>query len=243
MIKTIQKTMLHHPSKYHSNPLSHFLALHSSNVSTIGPSSDSSDRNAKIDMEHCNNTQTSLDEISGNIGKSFTIAAILGLKKNAAAVAAAAAMENHHHHHHHHLQHNNNKDFTVMNLSLNGHSVKSSLSLNNDGYGGGGGGGTGGGGSVINGNQPAETRLLSTNSGRLPLGLGQHFSSHHHHHTHNSNHHGTASALQSLQQLQQQHNQNAISFHGRERSSKNGNHNSPLYTKYNIHYNKLIYNA
>lgn len=223
MLETIQRTMLHHPSKYHSNPLSHFLALHSSNVSSIGPSSDNSDRNAKIDMDHCNNGQTSLDEISGNIGKSFTIAAILGLKKNAAAVAAAAAMENHHHHHHHHLHHNNNKDFSVMNLSLNGHSVKSSLSLNNDGYGGGGGGG------VISGNQPAENRLLSaSNSGRLPLGLGQHFSSHHHHHTHNSNHHGTASALQSLQQLQQQHNQNAISFHGRERSSKNGK----LYTNY-----------
>uniref|UniRef100_A0A1B0GJW4 Homeobox domain-containing protein n=1 Tax=Lutzomyia longipalpis TaxID=7200 RepID=A0A1B0GJW4_LUTLO len=57
------------------------------------------------DIENGHNTP--LEVVNGNIGKSFTIAAILGLKKNAAAAAAAAAD-------------NNNRTFEdVMNLSLN----------------------------------------------------------------------------------------------------------------------------
>lgn len=87
--------MLHQPSKYHPNPLTHLLNLHSTNASQNSPGSN---HHHHLDVE--NNSTTSLDVVHGNIGKSFTIAAILGLKK------AAAAAEN-----------NNFND--VMNLSLN----------------------------------------------------------------------------------------------------------------------------
>lgn len=176
--------MIHHPSKYHPNSLSHFLALHSTSPKLMS---------SKIDMENSSNT-TQLDTISGNIGKSFTIAAILGLKKN----AAAAAMEHHHNNHHsHHHHQQNNKDYAVMNLSINQQNMKNCINSNNF---------------------DSDHTSQNVNSGnRIPIGaigaIGTHLNTHHH----------NASALQSLQQLHQQHTtQNSIAYHGRERS-KNGN--------------------
>lgn len=79
-------------------------------------------------MDNSGPNQSSLEAISGNIGKSFTIAAILGLKKN------AAAMEHHQLHSHHHMQHGNmHKDYAaVMNLSINQQNVKNCLNSNFD---------------------------------------------------------------------------------------------------------------
>lgn len=90
--------MLHHPSKHHPNSISHFLALHHTAASTV-PTSNG----LGLQMDTTNSTH--LDTINSSIGKSFTIAAILGLKKN-----ASAAMDAHH----------NQKDFAVMNLSMSG---------------------------------------------------------------------------------------------------------------------------
>ncbi|XP_037032687.1 ventral anterior homeobox 2-like isoform X2 [Bradysia coprophila] len=81
--------MLQSPSKCHQNPLSQFFALHSSQ------SLHHQSMSIKNEMENETSHRTHLESFNGNIGKSFTIAAILGLKKN-----AAAAME-------HHQQHNN----------------------------------------------------------------------------------------------------------------------------------------
>lgn len=175
--------MLHHPSKYHPNPLSHFLALHSS-------SANNSMGSGKIDLENSVN-QTPLDDLSGSVGKSFTIAAILGLKKN----ATAGTMD--------HLD-PNSKDFAVMNLSLNNHNLlKTNLNLSD--------------------NFTNENRLLGSNSGRLPLNLGQHFNPSIHHNPHHNHHGNASSALQSLQQLHQQHTSQNSTFQSRERS-KNGNY-------------------
>lgn len=131
-------------------------------------------------MDHETNHRTHLDSYNENIGKSFTIAAILGLKKN-----AAAAMEHHHHH--------NNKDFAVMNLSLNNHSIMKN-SLNNRNYDG-------------------DSNLLNTS--RIPIGLPQNFSSHVH-----SSHqqHSNANVIHNLQQQLHQQHSGQNSFHGREKS-------------------------
>lgn len=97
--------MLHQPSKYHPNPLTHLLNLHSTNASQNSPGLN---HHHHIDVE--NTSTTSLDVVHGNIGKSFTIAAILGLKK-----AAAAA------------------DFNdVMNLSLNQSHLKTGSNFENE---------------------------------------------------------------------------------------------------------------
>lgn len=113
--------MIHHPSKFHPTSLSQFLALHSSSPKLMP---------GNIDMDNSSGpNQSSLEAISGNIGKSFTIAAILGLKKN------AAAMEHHHHlHSHHHMQQGNvHKDYAaVMNLSINQQNVKNCMNNNFD---------------------------------------------------------------------------------------------------------------
>lgn len=93
--------MLHHPTKHHPTSISHFLALHQNSTAT-SPTSNSV--GLQNDLETSSGTH--LDAINTNIGKSFTIAAILGLKKN-----AAAAMDHHH---------NGHKDFAVMNLSMAG---------------------------------------------------------------------------------------------------------------------------
>lgn len=100
--------MLHQPSKYHPNPLTHLLNLHSTNTSQNSPGSN---HHHHLDVE--NTSKTSLDVVHGNIGKSFTIAAILGLKK------AAAAAEN-----------NNFND--VMNLSLNQTHLKNVNNFENE---------------------------------------------------------------------------------------------------------------
>lgn len=111
--------MIHHPSKFHPTSLSQFLALHSTSPKLM-PSG--------IDMDNSGPNQSSLEAISGNIGKSFTIAAILGLKKN------AAAMEHHQLHSHHHMQQGNmHKDYAaVMNLSINQQNVKNCMNSNFD---------------------------------------------------------------------------------------------------------------
>lgn len=100
--------MLHQPSKYHTNPLSHFLALHSNAKNSIN-----SANNSHIELDNSNST--SLDVVNENIGKSFTIAAILGLKQSAAA-----------------MEQSNNKDFAdVINLSLNQQQLNK-VNLNNN---------------------------------------------------------------------------------------------------------------
>ncbi len=171
--------MLQNPSKCHQNPLSQFFALHSAQ------SINHQSMTIKNEMDNESNHRTHLDSFNGNIGKSFTIAAILGLKKN-----AAAAMEHHHHHHHHH----NNKDFAVMNLSLNNHSIMKNT-LNNRNYDG-------------------DSNLM--NASRLPIGLQQNFSSHVHS-THQQ--HNNANVIHNLQQqLHQQQHSGPSSFHGREKS-------------------------
>lgn len=93
--------MLQNPSKCCQNPLSQFFVIHSSQ-------SISQSVSIKNEMENETKNQTHLDSLNGSIGKSFTIAAILGLKKN-----AAASMEHH----------RNQKEFSVMNLSLNNHNI------------------------------------------------------------------------------------------------------------------------
>lgn len=94
--------MIHPSTKYPTSTLSHFLT----GVSAPGniPSHHHQPTQTLSDLENSHNTP--LEVVNGSIGKSFTIAAILGLKKNAAAAAAAAAD-------------NNNRSFEdVMNLSL-----------------------------------------------------------------------------------------------------------------------------
>ncbi|XP_059620663.1 homeobox protein Hox-C4 [Phlebotomus argentipes] len=103
--------MIHPSTKYPSNPLSHFL----SGVSTPGPIASHHHPPVQTLSDLENGHNTPLEVVNGSIGKSFTIAAILGLKKNAAAAAAAAAD-------------NNNRSFEdVMNLSLN-HNMSSDSS-------------------------------------------------------------------------------------------------------------------
>lgn len=165
--------MLQSPSKCHQNPLSQFFALHSSQ------SLHHQSMSIKNEMENETNHRTHLESFNGNIGKSFTIAAILGLKKN-----AAAAME------HHHQQH---KDFAVMNLSLNNHSIMKN-SLNSRNYDG-------------------DSNLL--NASRIPIGLQQNFSPHvNTAHQHHSN----ANVIHNLQQQLHHHHSGHNSFHGREKS-------------------------
>ncbi|GAB0094951.1 GATA zinc finger domain-containing protein 10 [Sergentomyia squamirostris] len=112
--------MIHPSTKFSPNPLSHFL----SGVATPGtiPNHHHHHQSSQSlgDIENGHNTP--LEVVNGNIGKSFTIAAILGLKKNAVAAAAAAVD-------------NNNRSFEdVMNLSLN-HNLNSESSKNTNHYG------------------------------------------------------------------------------------------------------------
>lgn len=82
--------MIYQAPKYHSNSFTHFLQLHSSisnnssaNISR-NPEESHCDGQAKQEI-HDNNSNasnTSLEVVNDSIGKSFTIAAILGLKKN-----------------------------------------------------------------------------------------------------------------------------------------------------------------
>lgn len=89
--------MIYQPPKYHSNSFSHFLQLHSSinNNSTNNNNnnnrqnqqspSDDDPNDSKLDMNDdttSNASNTSLEVVNESMGKSFTIAAILGLKKN-----------------------------------------------------------------------------------------------------------------------------------------------------------------
>jgi hypothetical protein len=90
--------MIYQPPKYHhSNSFSHFLQLHSSinaNNNTSNPivnsnrvQADDEQNDSKLDIQDdatSNASNTSLEVVNDSIGKSFTIAAILGLKKNSA---------------------------------------------------------------------------------------------------------------------------------------------------------------
>lgn len=86
--------MIYQPPKYHhSNSFSHFLQLHSSisNNSSANrqqsPTADDDQNDSKLDMQDdtaSNASNTSLEVVNESMGKSFTIAAILGLKKNSA---------------------------------------------------------------------------------------------------------------------------------------------------------------
>ena len=86
--------MIYQPPKYHTNSFTHLLQLHSSingNNNTILHSNRmigeelQSDERTKLEIhDHSSNTSNTSLEVASNesIGKSFTIAAILGLKKN-----------------------------------------------------------------------------------------------------------------------------------------------------------------
>lgn len=91
--------MIYQPPKYHhSNSFSHFLQLHSSInannnnnsnsiVNSNQPQTDDDQNDSKWDIHDdgaSNSSNTSLEVVNDSIGKSFTIAAILGLKNNSA---------------------------------------------------------------------------------------------------------------------------------------------------------------
>lgn len=181
--------MLHHSSKHHPNSLSHFLALHHTNVASPMNSANGINLANDLDATHA----THLGSINSNIGKSFTIAAILGLKKS------TTAMDNQHGH----------KDFAVMNLSMtgggNGNNIDLAAGQNPQ--------------HQLESLKPSLMENLGNNS-RLPLPFGSHLSQAHLHPPHHSH---PGSALESLQQqFQQQHQQhhhhNNVQFHGKERS-------------------------
>ncbi|XP_055904889.1 homeobox protein B-H1 [Eupeodes corollae] len=93
--------MLQNPSKYHPNPLSHFLALH--NPSTTVQHAHHHQQHHHPHMTHNQHVISNSPHLDSNtsldVGKSFTIAAILGLQKSAID--------------------NNRKDYnSVMNLSI-----------------------------------------------------------------------------------------------------------------------------
>lgn len=84
--------MIYQPPKYHSNSFTHFLQLHSSinsnsSLANLNRSSEelhNGDEQAKLEIHDTssNTSNTSLEVVNDGIGKSFTIAAILGLKKH-----------------------------------------------------------------------------------------------------------------------------------------------------------------
>lgn len=86
--------MIYQPPKYHTNSFTHLLQLHSSlngNSNSILHSNRmigddvQNDERTKLEIhDHSSNTSNTSLEVASNesIGKSFTIAAILGLKKN-----------------------------------------------------------------------------------------------------------------------------------------------------------------
>lgn len=89
--------MIYQPPKYHhSNSFSHFLQLHSSINNNNSNQITNSNRQQQTEDEQndskleihddgaSNASNTSLEVVNDSIGKSFTIAAILGLKKNSA---------------------------------------------------------------------------------------------------------------------------------------------------------------
>ncbi|XP_055849125.1 homeobox protein B-H2 [Episyrphus balteatus] len=74
--------MLQNPSKYHPNPLSHFLALH--NPTTVQNAQQQHQHPHMTHNQHVISNSPHLDtNTSLDVGKSFTIAAILGLQKSA----------------------------------------------------------------------------------------------------------------------------------------------------------------
>lgn len=221
--------MLHPPPKYTMNYISNFLAIrNAATASSVAPSSPSNNANHSNEI-NCDLDETQLDSINGTTGsKSFTIAAILGLKKKNAAAAVAAAID----------QTQKSKEMSVMNLSTNlnihnqqhqhmmpaiSHHIK---------------------GTFNNFDNVNDTRLMPN---RIPLAFGQHINQHHHthHNSHflsnnnnNNNNHtinsNATSALQSLQQqFHQKNNQNLGSFHGKEHRIKNGKFKSYVKQKNN----------
>lgn len=82
--------MIYQPSKYHSNTFTHFLQLHSSiannhtninnNATNINPRNLDLE-NGKLEL-HDQNSSSNTSLVNESVGKNFTIAAILGLKKN-----------------------------------------------------------------------------------------------------------------------------------------------------------------
>lgn len=196
--------MLHPPSKYNMNYLSNFLAIRnaataSSTMPTMQNASSSSSPpplpppppptssqqsplSLPSPLHHSKSTdldETQLNTISSSAGvKSFTIAAILGLKKkNAAAAAAVAAMDSVHH---------KPNDLTVMNLSMHNNSLHMNQTTHN---------------LLQHTQHPSlktaftaydtstDTRSLTN---RLQLGFGQHLNTMPHHQaSHMAHFHGT----------------------------------------------------
>ena len=82
--------MIYQPSKYHSNTFTHFLQLHSSianNHTNINNTPNNINprnlelENGKLEL-HDQNSSSNTSLVNESVGKNFTIAAILGLKKN-----------------------------------------------------------------------------------------------------------------------------------------------------------------
>ncbi|CAO1376805.1 unnamed protein product [Diamesa hyperborea] len=82
--------MIYQPSKYHSNTFTHFLQLHSSiannhtNINNTPTNINSRNldlENGKLEL-HDQNSSSNTSLVHESVGKNFTIAAILGLKKN-----------------------------------------------------------------------------------------------------------------------------------------------------------------
>lgn len=82
--------MIYQPSKYHSNTFTHFLQLHSSiannhtNINNTPANLNPRNlelENGKLEL-HDQNSSSNTSLVNESVGKNFTIAAILGLKKN-----------------------------------------------------------------------------------------------------------------------------------------------------------------
>ncbi|CAO1416855.1 unnamed protein product [Diamesa serratosioi] len=82
--------MIYQPSKYHSNTFTHFLQLHSSiannhtNINSTPANLNARSlelENGKLEL-HDQNSSSNTSLVNESVGKNFTIAAILGLKKN-----------------------------------------------------------------------------------------------------------------------------------------------------------------
>lgn len=201
--------MIQNPSKYHANPLSHFLSLHSSANNHLHHASSHPNQPITHHQLTTSDVTTSLD-----VGKSFTIAAILGLHKNAIEhrekeLNNVMNLSLNSHHNHNQSLHHNQKGSTLV--SSNSSSNHSALSVNNfdcDNLSAA---------SVVQRYLPAAAAAAVNGvpcANQSPFRLN-HFG----HHIGGGNGNGGQSALQSLQQLHQHHAQQvSLGFQSREKS-------------------------
>jgi hypothetical protein len=108
--------MIHPPAKFHTNPLSHFFNLHTSANNNNSPPADNDSKEPinepEIDLENSTHSNFAPELTSVTAKSSFTIAAILGLKKN-------GINQHHKFHENENLPFANGRGYNnVMNLSM-----------------------------------------------------------------------------------------------------------------------------